>query len=184
MAELLSQTANPTAATVVLAGGTVDWADPTNIYADDGADAVAGPINSSEITRQIRASAFGFTLPTHSIIRGVIASANCYAEDANRLKDYLVKLLYAGNVVGDSMADTDFWATATDTVKTWGTARTTPVALHTYMVNASTFGVAIQVTDFALAASTAHIDVVSLTVYYEEIRGGMSMGLTFGLAGQ
>lgn len=165
-------------------GGTIDWTNPTNVYADDDALATCGPIGTSEISKQLRCRAFGFTIPTHANICGVVVSSNCFADAANRVQDYSIQLLVAGNLDGDNLSVTStFWATDTGTVREWGSNRTLPVFLTPALVNSTVFGVSIQITNNGLAAATASVDLVSMTIYYEQSMSSMGMHLRMGMSG-
>lgn len=141
------------------------WANPANIFADDGSNATSSFFNTVSITQELNGATFGFNIPTQSVIDGV--KLEMEVPSSNRWDSFggLMKLKKAGALVGDNKAGvyalssnvytyggaTDLWGT------TWSAAE----------LNASNFGFGFQATntsipnDFAIA-----IDYVRITVYW------------------
>lgn len=88
------------------AAGSLTWATPGNITADGGGAALAMQLSSTPAqTHQLRATNFGFAIPTGATIVGVEAKADAMATIIGAAPTfYSVKLLVGGSVVGDEQA--------------------------------------------------------------------------------
>lgn len=158
----------PTAtSTVNGAGSDGSWANPANIFADDGSNATSFFLNppSSRDTVELNGSTFGFNIPSNAVIDGIklemeVPSSNRWFNGGG-----IMQLKKAGSLVGTNKDGT---ATVASNVYTyggstdlWGTTWTPA------QINASNFGFGFVATytsspnDFSIA-----IDFVRVTVYW------------------
>lgn len=143
------------------------WSNPTNAASSDDsrASATVGP----DDTNYLKATNFGFSIPTGATIDGIVVEVERSCAVANDATERRALLVKAGTVVGsDKSIGTGI--PATDTYKTYGGAAdlwgTTWTAAE---VNNSGFG-------FVFAAQqgvngpgkTALVDHIRITVYYTE----------------
>ena len=148
-----------------------DWTDPNNIKANDAANAVASAVDT--YTYRIKATNFGFAIPTGATIDGILVEVEKVAN--TYINDYRVQLLDAnGSLVGDNKADTvTDWANA---IISYGGA--------TDKWNASPTEAMIEDVDFGIVLSAqstpafgaARIDFIRMTIYYTEAGGGAARG--------
>ena len=144
------------------------WVNPTNVGADDTAEAVitAATFDSPDISQRLNTSGYGFAIPSGSTIDGIVVeimrrnSAGAASDNRVQLRDA------AGALVGDNKADTALdWPTA-EALKTYGSAidlwNATPTVA---MVNDADFGVTLSVQ--ADAANTdIQVDFIRVTISY------------------
>ena len=165
------------------------WSDPTNIYADDGVDDGEGSVdgyaniagywtwfifwtwhqsgfNTNEYSTVLKATNFGYAIPTGSVINGIKVEIDKHKYNGN-VVDAVVQLTKDGtNRVGDNKADTTtYWPNA-DAVSTYGNSTylwgTTWTAAE---INSANFGAHIVAQAKANDAN-AYIDYVKITVYW------------------
>jgi hypothetical protein len=146
-------------------GSDSQWANPANIFADDGSNATSAFFNTIFQTQDLIGRGFAFDIPTNAVIDGIVAqievpSSNRWAESNGS-----VRLQKAGSSVGDNKAGTgsslsNVWTYGGDD-DLWGTTWT-PAE-----INAANFGLAFSATftsspnDFSIA-----IDFFRVTVYW------------------
>jgi len=144
------------------------WQRPTNIYADDGAYAyITSPqFDTGDISDRLRASNFGFSIPSEANINGIQVEIERHYENGTA-KDYRVQLVDAdGNIVGDNKADTVNNWDGTPTIKSYGGETDTWGASLTYAdINDADFGVVLsaEATD---NNADVYVDFIRITVYY------------------
>jgi len=150
--------------------GKVAWTDPTNIQAEAGY--TYSGILASTYSDWLRASDFGFTIPSTATIDGIKVEIYRAGSYTNKLKDSSLRLVDAsGTNVGDDKASASYWLTAPTTVAygsdgdTWG-ASPTPA-----MVNDSDFGIRLSAANVDTENRVALVYWVKITVYYTEAGG-------------
>lgn len=150
--------------------GSEAWTSPSNAGADDNVfTQVVVPMAASAVgTNYLRATNFGFAIPSGSTINSVVAKVRRRCPETDGLDDYVVDTdvrEYAAGIVGSDLSNGSFWS-ATEEEISYGLSVT-----NTWSgINSSTFGI-------ALAASitinthttdvTAQIDYISMTVDYD-----------------
>jgi hypothetical protein len=164
--------------------GVTAWSNPGNITADDGTYATAAITSvgfQTAVTHFLKATNFGFSIPSGATIDGVVAVFNrkCVLSGTAICRDNssqtAVKLVIGGSVTGNNKAGTNVdWSNGSDEDKSFGASNdlwgTTPTDSQ---VNASDFGVVISATQTVVGGtSTAYVDYVSITVYYTAAAGG------------
>jgi hypothetical protein len=153
----------------------IDWTSAGNVKADDSAYA-AIPFFYNENSYVIRATNFGFNIPSGSTINGIkieIERKNVLMDQTS--VDAIVQMTKDGTTrVGNNYAETITNWPPLDTIKAYGGTNDLWGTTWTYAdINASTFGVHF--------AATAHddpndisVDFVRITVYYTQ---GVSQGI-------
>lgn len=146
------------------------WVSPTSVGADDGvvASITAASFDAPDVSRQLYASQFGFTIPVGATIDGITVEIERRAQDTvGEAEDFRVQLTTAENTfVGTNKADTvTAWPT-TLTIATYGGAADTWSASPTVaMVNDTAFGVTLSVTAL-LANADIEVDFIRMTITY------------------
>ncbi len=144
-------------------GGTIVWNNPTNCFSDDGSYAYA-TMSASATSEYLKASGFGFAIPSYATIMGIEVKVGRFATDVSAMKDNAVKLVKSGAVVGDNKALPDYWPT-TEAVATYGgSSDLWGTAWLPSDINASNFGIVISVDGFDV--TFARIDYITIKVYY------------------
>lgn len=147
-------------------GGNTAWTNPTNVQGDTtGTFASAAPASNGHITQQLRATNFGFDVPTEATIDGVVVEYERDGSNNNRFADHTVQLLAGGSLVGENRNPGQSWnnkvfQTVGAEDDLWGATLTPSI------INAATFGVAIKGTRTASQTVTARLYRVQITVYY------------------
>lgn len=158
--------------------GSQSWQNPTNIYSSNNVYAgQTGP--NSVIYNYLKATNFGFTIPSGATIDGIKVEVECSgAPAANTFpKEYSIKIVKGGIIGGTNKANTantlpqyvDAYVTYGGSTDEWGLS-------WTYSdINASNFGIAFSVSvDWDKAPVSVLVDHIRITVYYTEGGGGGS----------
>lgn len=170
----------PGTAATDTAVGTVEISTPNDVKVSDNARATCTIINQgTKYTNYLKATNFGFTIPTGSTINGVTVSIEHYANNASAgfyTQDSVVSLVKGGTVSGNNKADTTTkWPAATDTTVTYGgVSDLWGLALSAEDINSSTFGMVLsaKLVTSGKGSAQASIDFISITVTYTEGGGG------------
>jgi len=147
--------------------GTVAWSNPANAQYSDNVYASV-TLNSGIISHYLKATGFGFSIPSNATINGILVEVERKAA-AGTIGDYSVKLVKGGAISGNNKADTtNNWPT-TDTYKSYGGSTDLwGLSWTAADINASNFGMAIACRGYA-ANSISYIDHIRITVYYTAV---------------
>jgi hypothetical protein len=148
--------------------GTIAWTNPGNITASDNTRATV-TLAIGETSHWLRATNFGFTVPADARVIGIAVEVEGYRSNTNdadtnfRLVVNDVPLagsekVYETNPGFGTGSDATF--TVGSESDTWGTQ------LSPAVVNASTFGVGIQLENPTDFGATWNVDAVKIRVYY------------------
>lgn len=154
--------------------GTKAWTNPGNVAASDNTYATltctAGTL--AETTHYIKATNFGFAVPSGATINGITVSIERKAslsEVSKYFKDSTVSLVKGGTVSGANKAATaTAWPTS-DAVATYGGAADLwTLTLTDSDVNTSTFGVVLSclMRDRFGSGVTGSVDLITITIDY------------------
>jgi hypothetical protein len=158
------QTKSPTKVSVSSVG--VAWNNINNISVSDNKYAVTNQLSNGDTSQYIIATGFNFTIPT-TRITGVIANIEkSNGGGGGNIKDYSVKLVINGKIVGNNLASNKNWKSSDDTTNYGADGNTWGNMLTSSDVDSLNFGVAIQVTKKGGGKNTARIDNIILTICY------------------
>jgi len=161
---------NPTLG-VSVAGAGIDWATPTNIYASDDARATAA-LAASETTDYLRATGFGFTIPTGATINGIVPEFERSRSGAGTCEDFSVRLVKAGVEVGADDAKGGAWPGTDAYLSYFGPTMLGGTTWTSAEINAVGFGVSIAAQETGGTNTvSARVDHVRITVYYTAAGG-------------
>lgn len=147
--------------------GTTSWENPSNAKASDNSRAT---VASGGITHYLKATGFGFAIPSEAMIAAIVVSIEKSQTGECSVTDKAVRLV-KGGVIGttDRAEKGEVWSNITDLYSNyggdlWGESWT-PAD-----INASTFGAAIAADILQIEGKTmsARIDHIKIAVYYTE----------------
>ncbi|MBM3283178.1 hypothetical protein FJY90_02895 [Candidatus Gottesmanbacteria bacterium] len=161
---MASQTKSPSTVVDDASIGTISWANPENAKVSDDNRAIA-TWSGAAISHYLKATNFGFTIPTNAIILGIVIEKEGYFNGSG-WGSSCARLVKAGSVVGDIKIKNfagppDAYYSQGLSTSLWGVSWT-PAD-----INSENFGVALY-TDMGDPASscTVNIDHIRITVYY------------------
>jgi hypothetical protein len=153
-------------------GGTTAWSTPTNIQGDTTGTAATCNVGANPGTSQkLRATNFGFAVPSGATIVGVTVEIERVAANANRHFDSNIQIMKAGSETGDNKSagaaipTTKAFGTYGGSSDLWGTT------LSSTDVNNSGFGVSFKISRSSSQTTTTSVSRVRITVEYSEGRG-------------
>ena len=148
-------------------GGTTAWSSPANIQGDTPTTAATVSPGASGTSQMLRASNFGFAIPTGSTVVGVTAEIEREAADNNRHSELSVRLLVGGTETGANKSDGSNIPKAKG-IKSYGGANDLwSASLTPANINASDFGLAFKIQRTGNATTTS-VYRIRLTIHYEE----------------
>ncbi len=156
--------------------GSVAWASPTNVTADDGTTTTASLPTSGNQSHYLKATNFGFAIPTSAAILGIQAEWNIWRESLGAaIAMFSVKAVKGGTISGSEMAASEAIGTTTATFISYGGASSLWGLTWTAAdINASNFGAVLSVKTSATDADTqARLDYCRITITYVLV-GAMS----------
>ena len=151
--------------------GVVAWTNVNNAASSNNSYAACS-LSPGASGHYLKCTNFGFAIPSGSTIDGVLITVECSCS-VPVVKDNAVYLVKGGSVVGSNKKNASTWSDSGDTNLDHGGATDLWGTTLTYSdVNASNFGVVIQVQNFGFKfSSDAYIDHVKITVYYTASAG-------------
>jgi hypothetical protein len=149
--------------------GGVAWSNPSNITSSDNSYATVNLSNTATSAQVLVATNFGFDLPLHSTIDGVVATFERKASAADTIRDSHIYLVHNNTLLGSNKISAPaYWSTTEGNVSFGGPADTWGASLTSSIVQDSSFGVltdAIWQSAYS-GTETAYVDSVLITVYY------------------
>lgn len=157
---------SPTAVVNDNSNGAYDaWLDPGSAKASDNSRAIV--LLDGTFSQYLKATDFGFSIPTNATIDGIIAEAE--VSDAGDGPGFIVDRaarIVKGGVIGSTDRKNSTYWTTTDTYLSHGGATDLWGTIWTPAnINASNFGFALSA-DHSDASLTARVDRVAVSVYY------------------
>lgn len=153
--------------------GTVAWSNPGNAVSSN--DVRASVRLVEEDSHYLKATNFGFTVPTTAFVEGVaVRIERSQGSGDGSTSDAVVQLVVSGTNQGQNKADFATAWTGTDTYIRYPVSSVTDLwdisGLTPAIVNASNFGCVLSATNagaFAVGRD-ALVDHIEMTVYYIE----------------
>lgn len=148
--------------------GTIAWNNPDNIktsnntYAD-ASDATPG----SKTTHYLKATNFGFSIPTDATINGILVEIEKTKTDGFSAVDNVVKIVKSDGSLGtENKASVSEWP-ALDTYVSYGSSSDLwSESWNSSDINDSDFGVVLSVTYDPGPGGVPNVDHIRITVYY------------------
>jgi hypothetical protein len=145
--------------------GIVAWTNPQNATNSDNVYASVTLKNST--SHYLKATGFGFNIPSGTTINGIVVEVERYASSIN-ITDNSVVIVKNGNLgttnrAGGAWSTTEGYVTYGSSTDLWGETWTAAD------INASNFGVAISAKNAKNSSYTAYVDHIRIKVYYTPI---------------
>lgn len=148
--------------------GTIAISNPSNASASDNSYATA-ILLLTEVTRYLKVTNFGFAIPIHSKIDGVLVEAERSSTILNSVTDNAIRLVLPSGSLGSTnksagatWSNSDAYASFGGATDLWSETLT-PID-----INDKNFGVVISGAA-TLLAGTAQIDHVRITISYTQL---------------
>lgn len=155
--------------------GTTSWATLTNLGQIDAAFATSTLPTTSSQSHYIKATNFGFAIPSDATIVGVLVEHYSKAAAAAAIQANHVKLVKGGTISGNDNGNA---TTLTTTVAYYLHGATNDLwglALTPTDINASTFGCAVAFINTTAMSRVVSVDMIRMTVIYELGSGGIAV---------
>lgn len=144
--------------------GTTSWSNPTSIQADDGTNSSTSG-SGSAVTHYLKATNFGFSIPSGSIIDGIQVTFERFYMSSSPT-DSEIKIVKGGSISSTNRSAGATWSSSVGTTNTFGSTSDLWGETWTYSdINASNFGVVMSVT-LAAGMTICNVDRVSITITY------------------
>lgn len=154
------------------------WLSVDNAKLDNGAYAVSGGYSLSFPSYYLKATNFGFSIPSGATINGITVTINRKASknDSNYARDESLRLVKGGTISGNNKASATHWPTSDTDAVYGGISDLWGLALSDSDVNASNFGVVLSANYYnpGKGTVTGYVDFISITVTYTTGGGGAS----------
>lgn len=156
--------------------GTLTWSTPSNIVSSNNVYATFST-NISNNSHYLKATNFGFTVPSGATINGItveIERKASHSLSTRRINDSIVQLVVGGVVSGNNYAVGTNWPTTEAYFTYGGSANLWGLSLTDTDINSSTFGVVLSVTTTASGKTivTPSVDHIRISVTYTTGGGG------------
>jgi len=154
--------------------GSIAWSNPSNAMTSNNIYATAYPLyNTGVYTHYLKATNFGFNIPTGSTINGISfgveKAGNLSGGTDTYIVDYRVRMVKSGTIGTTDRADTSTRWSTTDTIDAYGSSSdlwgTTWAAAD---INSATTGLVFSATKDTTTTNPriASVDYISMTVCY------------------
>lgn len=172
--------------------GTIAWNNPDNAKVSDNAGATLFIDATISITNYLKATNFGFDIPTGAEIEGILVEVE--RRDTGSASEYAIKIVKASGTIGTTNKATE-GATFPGSYEYKSYGGSSDLWGETWTaedINNSNFGVVFAVENTTTSFSTnVYVDHIRITVYYTEavstITGVQTITgintLTFGTTG-
>lgn len=152
-------------ASVTKSGSTIHWSYPTYIYASDDQRAYKRHYEMDK-THWLRATNFGFSIPSGAVISGIEVRIEKRASAAIIIEDWQVKIVKGGSEQGDNKASSQVWPTSDTYFYYGGSTDLWGLSWTPADINASNFGVSISAINWEETSAVAYVDHIQIKVYY------------------
>lgn len=153
--------------------GKTTWFDPSYAGASDNNYAYNN-VTKYTYGDWLRASNFGFSIPSGATINGIECRIERHASAVNAIADSALYLHKGGTPSGDDKASATMYPSSdpNDYVYYGGPTDTWNSGYSETDINDSTFGVELSCFNSTSASKTAYVDHMQLKIYYTEGGGG------------
>lgn len=171
---------------VIYAG--VPWFNINNMKLADGAVSTSDQMDDGTVTDYAAATNFGFSVPAGATITGVTIEVNCYTDrmfDGDPATIGLIAQLYNGALIGAQKSNQSGVAGGSLASSTLGSGSDKwSATLTPAIVNASTFGVAVQTLATGIGDTApyfSYVDYIKMQIAYSTgPTAGQKMSMLMG----
>lgn len=159
--------------------GAKSWTNITNAAASDNADAEIRLDQWNGPSYYIKATNFGFSIPSGATIDGIVVEIEKASQGAGGdHRDSRLRIVKGGTIGSTDKADTaTTWGTSDAYSSYGGVSDLWGETWTDSDINASNFGVAFSVDGFSGTNRFAYVDHIRITVYYTAGGGGGSASM-------
>lgn len=167
--------------------GTLVWTSPDNCKTSNNTYTQCFGVSSSQFSNYLKATNFGFSIPSGATIDGILVEIERYANHNSaslHVLDEVVKLVKNGTVVGTNLGVLGTkWATGDAVFSYGGSSELWGTSWTDSDINNANFGAVLQVetVNGAKINIYAYVDHIKITVYYTG--GGSSSAIATLIAG-
>lgn len=146
--------------------GTGPWTSVSNILTTN--DSRAGnSLGSSQITRYLKATNFGFSIPAGATIDGILVEWEVsIGIGSNAVTDHAVRIVKGGTIGSTDKSNATTWTTSDAFLTHGGSSDLWGETWTADDINATTFGTALSAIGSVTAPSMPQVDSVRITVTY------------------
>ncbi|MFA5932253.1 MAG: dockerin type I domain-containing protein [Candidatus Paceibacterota bacterium] len=158
---------NPVIGTDDSSVGTISWSNPGNIISSNNSNATAS-LNDNQISHYLKATNFGFAIPSGATINGITVEVEKKSASASRIKDYRVRIIKGGTISVTDKSNANWWGTS-DAYTTYGSISDLWGETWTPSdINNTNFGLALSAYKNTTQgnAITASVDHIRITINY------------------
>jgi hypothetical protein len=151
--------------------GTTTWSGTSDIITSNNVSAAAS-INAGAVTHYLKATNFGFSIPTGATITGIVVEWERRRDPAADVVDNAVRIVKGGSIGSTNKASVTSWPSS-DAYASYGSSSDLWGETWTASdINASTFGSVLSAKDNAGdSTGSARVDHVRITVHYTDLIG-------------
>ncbi len=150
--------------------GWADWTDTDLIYSSDNHDAKLHSFKHGETSNYLKASGFGFVIPSNATIKGITATIERQSSGSNIYDNEVRLVTSASGAVATSSdkAKTSSWPTGSDSSMSYGASTDTWSTSWTpAQINDASFGLILSVrNDDGSHNRDLYVDTITLAVTY------------------
>ena len=149
--------------------GGVAWSNPGNIISSNNVYATVNLSNTNTSAQALVATNFGFDIPIHSTIDGIVATFQRKASADNVIRDSHIYLVHNNTLIGNNKISAPaYWSTVEGDVSFGGPADNWGATLTSSIVQDSSFGVLTDAIwqNAYTGTEIASVDSVVITLYY------------------
>ncbi len=143
--------------------GAVSWVNPINASTDNTTYSNVS-LSSGQITHYLKATNFGFTIPSTATITGITVEIERYEDANNKLKDNAVYLLKSGAIVGTNASTGSNWPNSVGVITYGGTTNLWGTTWTPIDINNANFGVVLSA--IASGNVNGYVDYIRVSVTY------------------
>lgn len=152
--------------------GTVAWSNPSNAQTSNDARATATSITTNVVSHYLKATNFGFSIPSGATIDGILVEIERSASTSNNNKDNSIKIVKGGTIQGNEKAVADAWPTTDAYASYGGAADLWGLTWTPTDINAADFGVVVSAQSYSGGLLGARVDHIRITIYYTDVVNG------------
>lgn len=156
----------PSAAANVNSTG-IPWQNINNIFLPDGIAATVALTLANPASDYLRATGYGFALPSNATITGILVKALVKGSNAIDVSDFSVFIVKNNIMLGVDHGNGNTWTAAFAYQNYGGSADLWGTTWTAADINNANFGVALAAGNNGFSGTrTASVDYISITVYY------------------
>ena len=149
--------------------GTVAWTNPNNAKVSDNIYSTIADQDGDVTTHYLKATNFGFAIPTGATIDGIVVEIERKDSGANDWRDSRISIVKANGTIGTTNKSTSaFWSTIEGYVSFGGATDKWGETWTEADIEDIDFGVVFSAYQYSSGTSIS-VDHIRITIYYTEV---------------